>query len=206
MRLTRPLDHVFDQATKLKVLRVMSATMAEMPVRKIAASAGVSHVQAGAALSALGREGVVSRRAAGRALLYRLEPENALVARMLVPLFEEERHLRNRLGDELARGLEGVARGVYIYGSVGAETEGPGSDLDLLVIPAARGGRGIEDRLQRLASDVRKDYGFELAPLVLSLPEVKARYRRRDPLIVAIVERSEPVIGSPLSEEIAVGR
>jgi predicted nucleotidyltransferase len=205
MRLSRPLDHVFDQATKLKVLRVLSTTMAELPVRKIAAAAGVSHVQAGTALSALGREGVVSHRAAGRALLYRLEPENALVARMLVPLFEEERQLRKRLAAGLARGLKGAARGAYIYGSVGAGEEGPDSDLDLLVVPAAQGGRRVEEALQKLAVDVRKDYGFELAPLVLSLSEVRARHRRGDPLLVAIVQKSEVVVGSPLSEEIAGG-
>ena len=205
MQLTRPLDSVFDQATKVKLLRVMFSTRAEMPVRKIALAAQVSHVQAGSALASLQNLGAVVSHRAGQALLYSLVLENVLVARMLAPLFESEQRLRQDLLKDIAHELRGVAKAVFIYGSVAMGAEGPASDLDLLVIPSARGGRGTEDKLQRLASNIREGYGCELAPLVLSLSEIMKRYKTKDPLIVAIVGQSVPVIGASLSDVIANG-
>lgn len=205
MQLTRPLDSVFDQATKVKLLRVLFSTRAEMPVRKIALAAKMSHVQAGAALASLQNLGVVVSHRAGKALLYSLVLENVLVARMLMPLFESEQRLRDSLFRDIARDLKGVAKAAFIYGSVAAGTEGAASDLDLLAIPSARGGREIEDKLQRLASKIREGYGCALSPLVLSLSELKKRYKANDPLIVAMVGQSVPVIGASLSEVIANG-
>jgi predicted nucleotidyltransferase len=203
MRFVTPLDSIFDQATKVKVLRRLFVTQQEMTIRQIAASVGMSHVQAGASLAGLQRDGVVTNRKVGRAILYKPNMENVISQTMLAPLFDAEKQLRNRFLEVLGKSLKSSILGVYIYGSFATVTEGPESDIDLLVIPSGRPSKTLDEELAKLTTVVRAEYGNELNALVLTLSEIKKRFKAGDKLIGGMVASSLPVIGKSLSEVVS---
>jgi predicted nucleotidyltransferase len=203
MRFATPLDSIFDQATKVKVLRRLFVTQQEMTIRQIAASVGMSHVQVGASLASLERDGVVVSKRVGRAILYRPNLDNAISHSVLAPMFETEKELKVKLLADISKGLKRDAIGAYIYGSFAAASERPDSDIDLLVIPEGRPSKALDDELVKLADLIRARYGNELNSLVLALPEVKRRYKAGDKLIGGIVSNSLPVIGKSLSEVVS---
>jgi len=203
MRFTTPLNSIFDQATKVKVLRRLFITRQEMTIRQIAASIGMSHVQTGASLAGLELDGVVTSKRVGRAILYRPNMENVVSLTVLLPMYEAEKQLRELLLEDIGKSLKADAIGVYFYGSFASGNEKSESDIDLLVIPKGRPSKALDDELVKLAELVRAKYGNELNSLILSLTEIKKRLKAGDKLIGGIVSNNLPVIGKSLSEVIA---
>jgi len=203
MKFTTPLDSIFDQATKIKVLRRLFVTRQDMTIRQIAASVEMSHVQAGASLAGLQRDGVVTSRKVGRAILYRPNMDNVISQMMLAPMFDAEKQLRERLLEDLGKKLKPGATGAYIYGSFATGSEGLESDIDLLVIPKSKPSRTLDDELAGLAELVRTRYGNELNSIILTLSELKKRFKTGDKLICSIVSGSIPVIGKSFSEVVS---
>ncbi len=90
MLLDRPLDHIFGQYSKVKILRFLVVAQAQLNGRKIAKNVGLSHVKAHTALKDLTKQGVVNMRSVGSSLVYWLNEEHVLVKEIIRPAFEKE--------------------------------------------------------------------------------------------------------------------
>ncbi|MGQ0816032.1 MAG: nucleotidyltransferase domain-containing protein [Gemmatimonadota bacterium] len=204
-----PLDHVLGNRAKVRLLRALHASDAEMSVREAARIAQISHVAALKPLDELAFMGIVHRKLAGRQHLYRLNHDNPLNA-SLAELFQGERlrtdRLFERIRDIATRAAGDDLVGAYLIGSAVLGADKPGSDLDLLVL-VARGGNA-EDVMEEIASAapaLREELAVSLSPIVLLRSRFRTMYREQSGFAQAAV-RGSRVIGGPTLQEIVRGR
>jgi predicted nucleotidyltransferase len=131
------------------VLAAMLRSKGEaMTGREVARRAGVSPPRALDALVLLEAERLCSRRRAGRASLWALNP-NHFLAERLAPLAELDEAPRRSLIELLQGRLRG-AEEAYLFGSVAEDRGEPGSDIDVLIVfrdgeAKRRWARGLND-------------------------------------------------------------
>jgi predicted nucleotidyltransferase len=118
------------------VLAVLAGAEAEFTGRQLQRLVGTqSHRGVQLVLNRLVRQGVVTRRAAGRANLYALNRQH-----LAAPAIEALAHLRQTLVErlrELVAGWQVEPATAVIFGSVARGEDTPDSDLDLLLIRPA---------------------------------------------------------------------
>ncbi len=195
MRTRRPLDEILANRARTRIVReLLCFPLDGATGRELARRAEISHAQAGKALKALERAGVVRRRSAGRADLWRVENDNALVP-TLRGLFEVEDGLVEELFRDLRTGLEGLpVQRAVLFGSVARGEEAADSDIDLFVEVARNADvEGVRDRLWELTLRLRSKYGLWLSPLVY--PPEKLRNPPNPELVSAIARDGLVVLG-----------
>ncbi len=195
MRTRRPLDEILANRARTRIVRELLRSPLDWATgRELARRAGISHAQAGKALNALERVGVVRRRASGRADLWLVENDNALVP-TLRGLFEVEDGLLEELFRDLRTGLEGLpVQRAVLFGSVARGEEAADSDIDLFVEVARNADvEGVRDRLWDLTLRLRSKYGLWLSPLVY--PPRKLRNPPNPELLSAIARDGLVVLG-----------
>ena len=96
--MTYPLDDIFSTASTVKVLRILVASELDMSGRQIASLAGLNPQTTQNTLDRLNEVGLLSARKVGRAKLYRFQPGNALVEKLLTPLFSAEKSFAEKTG------------------------------------------------------------------------------------------------------------
>jgi predicted nucleotidyltransferase len=152
----------------------------ELYLRELAARADVSLSSAQRELARLTAAGLLRRTKRGHQTFYRAETSS--------PIYPELRSLLMKtvgLGEALRDGLgrAGDVRLAFIYGSVAAGEERPGSDVDIVVVGGARP-RAISD----LLSDAERLIGRAVNSVVLTPDEFSARLRSRDRFLSAILK------------------
>lgn len=166
MRLDHPLDDLFQGRSHVRVLRALH----ELPEgfgasgREVARRAGVSHPTALGVLASLVEQGVATVRRAAHADAYALNREHALV-RLVAPLFEAERGMRDELLAILAERLAAVRlriRAAYVFGSAARGEMLPDSDIDLAVVCAPADEDGVRTALEPVEEEVRRRFGNAL--------------------------------------------
>jgi DNA-binding Lrp family transcriptional regulator len=139
------------------------------------------------ALERLVARGVVTRTDVGRAAAYALDTRREVVRRLVLPAFQVEAALGERLRQALRRAAEQLRpapAAVVLYGSVARGARAPG-DVDLLLV--VRRDADAEPVRSSLLDAVRGlEIRFQVAvnPVVLSVAELQAR--AADPLITAV--------------------
>lgn len=128
------VDALFGGPARVAILRLLAAQTISLTGRQVAELTGVSQPGAARALEHFAGLGVVSRRRVGRAILHELERENLIVQSIVMPVFEAERALMERLRSDLAEAFEPEALSVVLFGSVARGEQGRDSDIDVLVI------------------------------------------------------------------------
>ena len=78
MLLDKPLDDIFGQYSKVKILRFLIKSQAQLNGREIAKNVGLSHVKVHTALKDLTKQGVVNMHSVGSSLVYWLDEEHFL--------------------------------------------------------------------------------------------------------------------------------
>ena len=175
MLVRQPLDEVFANRARTKVLRVLlQNSPLELTGRELARRAGISHAQAGAALGSLELAGVVVRRLHGRAQTWLLEEGNFL-ASPLRDLFAAEQKTLESLTADIRSALSGISyEQVRIFGSVARGDQSPHSDLDLFVEVKTRGDASkAKERLRKESLQLRNRFGLWISPLVYTSAELK---------------------------------
>lgn len=152
----------------------------ELYLRELAARAGVSLSSAQRESARLTAAGLLRRSDRGNQTFYRAETRS--------PLYPELRSLLLKtvgLGEALrdALGRAGDIRLAFVYGSLAAGDERPGSDVDLVVVGGARP-RSISDRL----TDVERLIGRPVNSVVLTPDEFSARLRKTDRFLSAVLK------------------
>lgn len=91
MIFTNPLDKIFSQQSKIKLLRFLVQHRGEFTGREIAKSVGLAHPTVHSALSHLREQGIIFMRKSGNALLYSLNRRHQATKDIIIPVFKKER-------------------------------------------------------------------------------------------------------------------
>jgi len=209
MKFHNLLEEVLGQKSKIKVLRVLFNTKMEMTGRQIAEFSGLNHRTCQLSLKELEKEGIVSLRRAGKSNLFRLKEENYFVKNILHILFKEEKALFQLLVNKILRGTwkkDNNVISIILFGSFAQEREVADSDIDLFILCQKNTDKNkIGKRFDLLNQELIKSFGNVVSPYILSLEEVKRRYKKNDKLIREIIKSGKIIYGKSLDEVISFG-
>lgn len=140
MRLSTPLDDLFQARSHIKVLRALDRLPPgiDFSIREIARRAGVTHPTASAVLESFRKQGIVRVRRTVWADQVQVNPAHSIWKR-LRPLLRWERHVRDEIGGFIASQIGDRAPWVtaaYVFGSANRDDMDPDSDIDVaLIVP-----------------------------------------------------------------------
>ena len=139
MRLTNPLDQLLDSPVKVRLLRLLIKTNAELNGRQIARELEISPTTAHALLHSLAESGILHVVNYGRTHVYRLKGDHTLIKDLLRPLFHEEEKLLEKLIDFMVGRIHSAKLNrslisVILFGSTARHQEHERSDIDLCII------------------------------------------------------------------------
>lgn len=201
MKFTHVAEEIFGSRQKVRALRYLLRTNLELTGRQLSRAIGVHHHTCRAALQELASLGVVTMHQAGRAILYKVNPQNVFSREVLRPLFLAEEALLPQAVAMLLRGSNVRAISVIIFGSVAAAGERGTSDVDALFLVSTPA-----DKKRLVAAIEKKEYHFILAygnmlsALVLSMDEFRSRLQRKERLMEEIIRHGRPVYGKTIQE------
>lgn len=195
------LDEVFSTWSHVAVLRVLQDAAKGVGGREISRMAGMSHRASLQALTALENLSVVSRQRGGRDHLFSLNREHRIVSKGVLPLLALEQDFLGQLQQFLKNGLGKECRSVVLFGSVARREETLTSDVDLcIVLRNARDREKIRARVHEIAPEVKRQFGANLAVLMMSEADFVRRARRNKPPVANILRDGIVVLGATLRE------
>lgn len=197
----RPLDGILGSRPKVALLRLLARGGGEHTGRFLARRVGYDPKTCQTALRDLVRQGVVERRAAGAAHLYRLNDRHVLVRKLLAPLFRGEGGLVRAYVEDFRKRVREPLLSLILFGSVAKAEERPSSDVDLLaIVPERKAVRKVQEACDRAAAELAARYGNPPQVIVLDLEGFRRRARSRDPFISEVLRSGKVLEGKPLGE------
>jgi len=203
IKLVNPFNNIFDQFSKLKVLRFLIRTEAELSGREMARAVGISHVICSRSLQELSQHGLVKMRKVGRSILYSLNKEHILVDEILAPLFKKEKMLFLSLTRAILAPLSGPKPiSMILYGSqIDEKRVRPDSDFDILcIIPDQTNVKKFKGEISRSEAQIERKFGNCLSLLVMKRSEFLKRKKKREPLLFEIEEQHRLLFGKSFKE------
>ena len=202
--LTRSLDSILGQKSKVAVLRVLYDRHEELNGREIARRAGLAPRAANVALNDLARTGLVDKTIVGNNHIYSINSSNYLSSSALGNLFQEESALPGTIAREVAAAVKSDhVVTVAWFGSTATGKRKAASDFDLLVILRdSHDSNSVKKKLEGTQEAFSESFGIRLMPYVLGAGELVSRYRKGDRLIREIIRDAIVLFGKPLSEVI----
>ena len=188
-----------------RILRFLWRSSAEWSGREIARKVGLSAPACHESLKKLDARGLVQLRRVSNVHLYKINPENYLVQNVFARLFETEASLPKQVAAVVRKSLLvspdcGIIS-IVLFGSMARGTERLGSDLDLLVVLAAKAGqKALEPRVERLRAMLFKRFSVPLSPYIQTLPELRRKHERKLPLIREILKDGQTIYGKAIGE------
>lgn len=180
MRFHKPLSDVLGSRIKVDILRLLSRTRSDHTGRELAGLIGYSHNATRSALEELESSGLVIHRQAGRANLYSLDADNVIYTDILSPAFLVEDRLLNEVASIISRWIGDDLSSIVLFGSVARGEEGPGSDIDVVVI--VKDGvdlDGKEDPIADASVEVARCFGNQLSPILVTESEFARKQRSK---------------------------
>lgn len=199
-----PLDAILGSRSKVRLLRVLLPLDDAVSAREAARLAGTHPTPSLRALSDLAALAVLHRVRLRGQHLYTVNRENPLVRDGLAPLFDRETarvsavfaRLREALGPELAAG---TVLTLAVYGSAARGDDRPASDLDVLVVTrSAEDVPGAHEALARTAPVLDREFGLDLAPMVVSGRQFNHQAEAGDPVVAEMQKEARLVAGLSL--------
>ena len=188
-----------------RILRFLWRSRAEWSGREIARKVGLSAPACHESLKKLDARGLVQLRRVSNVHLYKINPENYLVQNVFARLFETEASLPKQVAAVVRKSLLvspdcGIIS-IVLFGSMARGTERLGSELDLLVVLAAKEGqKALEPRVERLRAMLFKRFSVPLSPYIQTLPELRRKHERKLPLIREILKDGQTIYGKAIGE------
>lgn len=201
--LRAPLAHALGTPAKVALLRLLAGGGDPVSQREAARRTGIQVRSAQRALDDLVALGVVTRLAGGREYLVHLNTEHRLAPALAI-LFDAEadlfRTLRESLGQVAAR-QRPQPLALLLFGSAARGDDRLDSDLDILGVArtAVDAGALLED-LAETAAGIRKTFGAELRPVVLTLAQLRGQWRTRGSLPRRAAEDALLIFGRSLPD------
>ena len=200
MKFHQTLDNILGKQSKLKVLRVLADSQVELSGREIARSSKLAQRIVHASLLSLFKSGLVLLRKSGKSKLYKLNPHNIIIKEAILPLFNLEKSLLQRIVKMIKKSLPKILS-VMLFGSVAENRERENSDLDLLlVLPEAASLSACEENIDQLNFEVARMFGNGLSPICLKKSDFIKRYKTKDALIRSIAEKGIILYGKTALE------
>ncbi len=176
-RLYEPLNDVFGSQSKIRLLRAFASASRPLSGREAARRAKVGATPALRALAELVGFGVVVRSELEAQNLYELNRSNRLVADVIGPAFSREQGWTEVLLKAIAARIRKAAPhavAAYVFGSVARGEDVAGSDFDVLVLmQKTRDNAVASESLADLQPDVWHEFGLRMAPVVVSVADVR---------------------------------
>ena len=206
MLLDRPLDNILGQYSKVKILRFLVKSQAQLNGREIAKDVGLSHVKAHASLKDLTKSGLVNMRSVGSSLVYWLNEEHFLVKEIIRPAFEKEdgvfEHISRIILKEISppRPLSIILFGSFAKGKATAD-----SDIDIVIVyPHHKNKALIVKELSEAEKKLTSLFGNHLASVPFSIDEFQKKLKKKDAFINEIVRTGKVICGKNISELITL--
>ena len=207
MRIHNKLDEILNQPAKVKILRFFFSSNAEFTGRAVARGSGLSVSHSYEMLQDMYKEGLVEVKRQGNALLYSLRPDNYIVKNILKPLYQKEKNIYKDIIVIIKKILGSEKKGICsiaIFGSVAAKTEKFTSDIDLLVITRdSIGKQKVDNLMDNLTAIMAKKFNVEISPYLLTVSEVKNKYKQKARLIRSIIDNNRLIYGEPIERILA---
>lgn len=197
---------LLNQKSPALVLRFLWKSRAEWSGREIARQTGLSAPACHQALKQLDARGLALFRRVSNVHLYKINPDNYLVAHVFGPLFETEAALPGQVLIAIKKFLTGYPENekllsAVMFGSMATGHERLNSDLDLLIVTRdASSAMDMEERIQELRTSVYRKFGIPLSPYIQPLAALKAKYKQKLPLLLRILKEGQGMYGKDLKE------
>jgi len=202
MLFDNPLDYILGQQSKVKILRFLVKSHAELNGREIAKAVGLSHVKCHTVLRELSVHGLINMRRVGKSVIYSIEPENILVKFFLAPLYDKETRLVNILAKTIVKEFSSPRPvAIFLFGSIVKGQPRPNSDIDIFLIhPDEKNIRKAKEELNRAERNVVKLFGNRLAPIMVKESNFKRRYKKGEKLVREVLKTGKIIYGKSLSK------
>ncbi|OIO35930.1 MAG: hypothetical protein AUJ74_04390 [Candidatus Omnitrophica bacterium CG1_02_44_16] len=203
MRFTHPLDMILSSAVKVRVLRIFCRAGVELSGRQTAKMVGATPKTAHEVLQGLMREGLILMKVAGKTHLFRLN-EGQVMSGILKGLFADEEKLKGWLLEAIVASvkqssLKSDVLCIALFGSIYEKTQGPSSDVDLLVVvKTAEDKKKVEDLFFQIDERVSSRWGNPIAPYVNSLLEFRNKAKKATGVVPHILKSYQLIYGDRL--------
>ena len=195
-----PLNWVFSAPSNIAVIRALKDSREGMSGRAAARAAGFTHQACRRALGDLEYAGIIVRQGAGHTQLVRLNFENILVKEALLPMFRGEKSFLDSARLKILKEFGLQARTATLFGSTARKEDEPGSDVDLLLVTDAQDRELLEERAREFGKRFITEYGVRFSPVAMTTREVRAKYRKSDPLLKNILEHGIDLLKERLED------
>ena len=202
MLLDSPLNDIFGQHSKVKILRFLVQSQSQLNGREIAKNVGLSHVKAHTALKDLTRQGVVSMRSAGSSLVYWLNEDHFLVKEIIRPAFEKEEGLFEYISRLILKQISPPRPlSIILFGSFAKGNASADSDIDVVIIyPRSKSKTVISKELSEAEKKITSFFGNRLSGVPLLADEFLKKLKAKDAFIHEIIRGGKVIYGKSITE------
>jgi len=202
-----PFDEIFGRRSKVALLRYLINSRRETTVRDLARSVAMDHKSCLDSLADLSREGVIKRRGVGRAWFIRLNLKFPLVRDVLVPLFEWERSLPERMARDIRKTFGRDALSIFLFGSTAKGTDERESDVDLLIVAKDKAAiRALEGKRHESFDRLIENYSRLPQHVFMDAREFTTKYYQNHPFLTEILRTGRHLDGLRVEEILKRGR
>jgi predicted nucleotidyltransferase len=200
--LNRSLDNILGQSSKVKILRFLVKSQAQLNGREIAKNVGLSHVKAHGALRDLTRQGVVNMRSVGRSLVYWLNEEHFLVKDIIRPAFEKEETAFRQVANIILSKIKPLRPlSIILFGSFAKGSASADSDIDVVIVyPNNTNKEKMVNALIDAEEKITLLFGNHLASTPLKVEEFQDKLKREDKFIHEVIRTGKVIYGRSISE------
>lgn len=202
MLFSNPLDKILGQVSKIKILRFLINSQAQLNGREIAKNVGLSHVKVHTALKDLSKHGIVNMRSIGRSLVYWLNEGHLLVKEVLRPMFEKEAGLPQLISKVIiSKSKRPLPLAMILFGSFAKRDALPDSDIDVVVVyPNHKDKTFITKELIDAEKEITFLCGNHLATIPLKVREFKNKFKKKKGFIKEVVKTGKVIYGKSIAE------
>lgn len=202
MLLDRPLDAILGQSSKVKILRFLVRSQAQLNGREIAKNVGLSHVKAHGALKDLTIQGVVNMRSVGRSLVYWLNEEHFLVKDIIRPAFEKEETAIRQVSNIILSKIKPTRPlSIILFGSFAKGNASADSDIDVVIVyQNSKNKERMANELLEAEKKITLLFGNHLASIPLKVKEFQRKLKAKDRFINEVIRTGRVIYGRSISE------
>ncbi|MFN0117557.1 MAG: nucleotidyltransferase domain-containing protein [Elusimicrobiota bacterium] len=202
LHMNYPLDGILGTRNHLIVLRSLKDSREGMSGRSVSRVANVNHQTVAVVLKNLESQGIIKRQGSAQTQLVRINMDNKFVRELLLPLFEKEQVLLQKIFLSIRKYFKNRSLTITVFGSFVKNKNKPGSDLDVLVV-LKKSVVDQEINLLDIVTDFRIKFGIRLAPILMTSGETKRRILKKDPLLVNIINEGKDLLTLKLKDWVA---
>lgn len=206
MQLSKILNEILGSSVKVRVLRCLALGCDGKTGRELARIAKISSPAILKPLHDLENQGIVTKKIAGKSYCYYLNRNNIIVSEGIIPLFQLETNLSEKLGSLLQESFSNKIVSAVWYGSTAKGSAGPQSDWDILLLCADVSVK--QEILEKLAANIiewSKLFSSHLDIKAMAVDEFRNKFLKGDAFARNVYndylnsQITNPIYGEPLT-------